>query len=110
MRRRHAINVWPAFADLMTVLAVVGLFSTLALASRTSSQDDVTARLRDLERSRRELEEQWQRETQEQEAREEEWGQERESLNRQIREAARNEKMFQAIQEAQRFIDDISRR
>jgi hypothetical protein len=85
MRRRHLINVWPAFADLMTVLAVVGLFTTLALSRVTAKDRDLASRVRELER-------------------------EREGLRLQVREAARNEKMFQAIQQAQQLIDEISKR
>ncbi len=110
MRRRHLINVWPAFADLMTVLAVVALFTTLALSrSVTSEKDDLATRLRNLEQTRQSLEERIKLLEQERQSRESHWNQEREGLQRQVREAARNEKMFQAIQEAQRFIDDISR-
>lgn len=108
MRHRHPINIWPAFADVMTVLAVVGLFTTLALSSLVSSERSLGRRLLDLERTRRSLEEHVKQLEQERQVLESRWNQEREGLRQQVREAARNEKMFQAIQEAQRFIDQIS--
>lgn len=110
MRSRRSINVWPAFADLMTVLAVCGLFMTLALVrSASSSKEDATARLQEYERHRQELEERLRRQEVERKARESSWRLERENLRQQVREAARNEEMFRAIQEAQKFIDQISR-
>jgi flagellar motor protein MotB len=109
MRRRNSINIWPAFADLMTVLAVVGLFTALTLSrSSAVSEKDLVSRMRDLERTRQDLEKDLEAVKQEHQARETNWNQERKGLQQQVREAARNEKMFQAIQEAQRFIDDIS--
>lgn len=38
MRRRRAIDVWPAFADLMTILSVPGLFLALGLLSVLGDQ------------------------------------------------------------------------
>ncbi|MCB1035279.1 MAG: hypothetical protein KDD47_15735 [Acidobacteria bacterium] len=45
MRRRRQINVWPAFADLMTVLAVVGLITSVGVlaASRSEVESRPTA-------------------------------------------------------------------
>jgi outer membrane protein OmpA-like peptidoglycan-associated protein len=103
MKRRHLINVWPAFADLMTVLAVVGLFTTLALSHTTAKDMDLAARVRELEQQLRDAE-------RDRNTRERAWNKERDGLTRQVREAARNEKMFQAIQQAQQLIDGISRR
>lgn len=103
MKRRHLINVWPAFADLMTVLAVVGLFTTLALSHVTLKDRDLAARVRELEQRLQDME-------RDLDTRERAWNQEREGLTQQVREAARNEKMFQAIQQAQQLIDGISKR
>jgi flagellar motor protein MotB len=109
VRRRSPINVWPAFADLMTVLAVCGLFTALALSqANSSSKEDLLAKLRDSEQRREELEERLRQQKHEQERREDNWANERNKLQKQVREAARNEKMFQAIQEAQRIIDEVS--
>ena len=66
MKRRRMINVWPAFADLMTVLAVVGLFTAAVM---------------------RQL-----------------WIQEMAHLEEKIH----NEEMFEAIQQVQKVIDEIS--
>jgi len=58
MKRRHLINVWPAFADLMTVLAVCGLFTTLAVSQiNSSSKEELLAKIRDSEQRRQLLEE-----------------------------------------------------
>lgn len=103
MKRRHLINVWPAFADLMTVLAVVGLFTTLALSHSTAKDRDLAARVRELEQRLQDAE-------RDRDTREQAWKQEREGLKQKAREAARNEKMFQAIQQAQQLIDGISKR
>lgn len=109
MRRRRPLDVWPAFADLMTVLAIVGLFTTLALARHGKTNEELIAHLEQSERQRKELQDQLDLQKREQEARERRLGEDLQDLQRQVREAARNEKMFQAIQEAQRFIDEISR-
>lgn len=108
MRRRAPINVWPAFADLMTVLAVCGLFTALALSQINSSQSDLLAKMRDLEQKNQALEKQLRDLRQAQQEREEEWARKRKTLEQQVREAATNEKMFKAIQEAQRIIDNVS--
>lgn len=108
MRRRAPLNVWPAFADLMTVLAVCALFTTLALSQINSSQSDLLAKLWELERENQELELQVRDLKQAQQEREEDWARKSKIFERQVREAATNEKMFKAIQEAQRFIDAIS--
>ncbi len=110
MRRHSPLNVWPAFADLMTVLAVCGLFTTLALSQiNSSSKEELLKKIRDTEQHRQNIEDRLRQQEQEQRGREEKWAAERNILQRQVREAARNEKMFQAIQEAQRFVDNISR-
>jgi flagellar motor protein MotB len=109
MKRRHLINVWPAFADLMTVLAVCGLFTTLAVSKiNSSSKEELLAKIRDSEQRRQLLEELLRKREQEQRSQERQWANERDNLQRQVREAARNEKMFRAIQEAQRLIDAVS--
>jgi flagellar motor protein MotB len=109
MRRRNSINVWPAFADLMTVLAVVGLFTTIAISRVAAQKVDLTVRLRQLQQARQEMKEKLKRLDQERKVREQEWNQERAGLQKQTQEAARNQEMFRAIQEVQRFIDEISR-
>lgn len=108
MIRRRSLDVWPAFADLMTVLAVVGIFMTLALNYEGKSKEELLARLRESERRQRELQSQLEREKLTRERHEREWNEARRQLQEQVREAVQNEKMFQAIQEAQRFIDAIS--
>lgn len=108
--RRRSLDVWPAFADLMTVLAIVGIFTTLALNYEGESKEELLARLRESEQQQRELQARLDRERRERELSEQRWSHDRRRLQQQIREAARNEKMFQAIQEAQRFIDAISSR
>lgn len=109
MRRRNSINIWPAFADLMTVLAVVGFFTTIAVSRLVAPKDELIARNRELERGRRKLVEQQRNLEQKLRARERDWADERAHLHEQVQEAARNHEMFQAIQEAQTFIDDISK-
>jgi flagellar motor protein MotB len=108
MRRRAPINVWPAFADLMTVLAVCGLFTALALSQINSSQSDLLAKLRELEQKNQDLEEQLRDLKLAQQKRENDWVNKRKLLEQQVQEAAANEKMFKAIQEAQRLIDEVS--
>lgn len=109
MRRRHAINVWPAFADLMTVLAVVGLFVGLALLSVSPGDaQDVKDQLDDALRRQRTLEAQLKRAQALVETGKQAWTREREALRGEIREAAKNQQMFQAIQAAQEFIDQTS--
>jgi flagellar motor protein MotB len=88
----------------MTVLAVCGLFAALALSQINSSQSDLLTRLRELEQKNRELEV----ELRTQRERETDWSRQRKLLEQQVREAAMNEKMFKAIQEAQRIIDRVS--
>lgn len=108
MRRRRPLDVWPAFADLMTVLAIVGLFTTLALTHHGEDQEKLISQVKNLERQRRELQEKLAHQRREQGVKEEQWNKERQDSQRQIQEAARNERMFKAIQEAQRLIEDIS--
>jgi len=108
MKRRHLINIWPAFADLMTVLAVVGLFTTLALSQASSSKEELLERLQKFEQRRQELEALLREREQEERNQEKRWARERSDLQTQVREAAKNEKMFRAIQEAQRIIDAVS--
>lgn len=80
MRRRRAIEVWPAFADLMTILSVPGLFLAMSVLGMVG--EDFKS-VEDLARQNREL-------RKENEAR------------------ARNEAMFQAIQKVQGIIDGMA--
>ena len=109
MRRRRPLDVWPAFADLMTVRAGVGLFTAVSLGRLMSPSEDLAVRNRELQRRLAELQEQLRKSAQDQQAREAEWARRRRALEGQIREAARNEQMFKAIQSAQSLIDDVSR-
>ena len=74
MRRRRQINVWPAFADLMTVLAVVGLFSAIEMRQSWAEMS-------------------------------ENWARERESYEEKIQ----NEELFDAVQQVQEVINEISK-
>lgn len=108
MRRRSSINVWPAFADLMTVLAVGSLFVALAMSWDSRSGEELLARMRTLEVQNRELKSQLDKHRDFLTTKEAEWKKDREVLQQEVREAARNEQMFKAIQEAQKAIDAIS--
>lgn len=81
IRRRRAIEVWPAFADLMTILCVPGLFLALSLLAVMGEDGiDSVQRLRA----------------------------ENAILNRALHEQARNSAMFKAIQEVQQVIDSLA--
>ncbi|HVT14659.1 MAG TPA: hypothetical protein VHQ90_00570 [Thermoanaerobaculia bacterium] len=94
MRRPRSLNVWPAYADLMTVLTVTALFAAAGLAQHSRPQLKVAQENRQLREQlaarQRQLDE----------------GKEREAALK--AEAVRNENMFRAIQEAQKRIDKIS--
>jgi len=92
----------------MTVLAVVGLFTTLAMSRLTATKEDLIERIRQLESIRQALVEQLEKVERERQANQNAWAQERLGLQQQVQEAARNQEMFRAIQEAQKFIDEIS--
>ncbi len=103
MRRRRALDVWPSYADLMTVLAVIGLLTAAGVLRRDA------AALAAERRSARQL--------MDQEARVQELVRQAADARKaataarsQCREAAINQGMFQAIQEVQRRIDEISTR
>lgn len=108
MRRRRPVHVWPAVADLMTVLAVLGLFSALALIPATQDKTGLLDRVRALQKevSTREAELEECEEALEELS--EQCETQREEYEEQLREAALNEKMFQAVQEVQRIVDEIS--
>ncbi|HVR10334.1 MAG TPA: hypothetical protein VMW75_19960 [Thermoanaerobaculia bacterium] len=117
MRRRRWFDVWPAYADLMTVLAVVGLFTTVALARQASARQEPARRLRELEPRMRQLSADLAARDRELAAlrtelarRTQGYAASLERLRGQVREAARNEQMFHAIQEAQGLVDQISKR
>jgi flagellar motor protein MotB len=102
VRRRRPLDVWPSYADLMTVLAVLGLFIGTGLLRQDRTSVDRQERFirtlaRQNESLRQQLGELAARHLQDQSR-----------LARQAREVARNQGMFKAIQEAQRQIDEIS--
>jgi hypothetical protein len=102
VKRRRPLDVWPSYADLMTVLAVIGLFTGAGLLRQHRTSPDAQVRLvRTLARQNDSL----RRHLAELEARH---SQDLSRLGRQAQEVARNQRMFQAIQEAQRRIDEIS--
>lgn len=108
MRRRRALSVWPAVADLMTVLAVCGLFGAITLLPHAEAKGDLLERIRRLEREAAELTAQL-ADRDETIARQEEDRKRREAeLAEERREAARNQQMFSAIQQAQELVDRIS--
>jgi len=120
MRRRRPINVWPAFADLMTVLAVVGLVTTVGfLAAQQSEGTTPTLEELEAEQAKRqkaellavklasELEKLRHKLAQTREVHkdaQETWANERASLEQEV---INNERMFQATQRAQTIIDRI---
>lgn len=108
MRRRRPVSVWPALADLMTVLAVVGLFLAVSLLPAMEEKGDLIETLAEAQERLQVLEEELASSEEEREEAEERWAEERENLKVQLREAARNEEMFSAIQEAQRLVNEIS--
>lgn len=93
MRRQYTpINVWPAFADLMTVLAVVGLtlaVGVVILWRQDRQTVEATSKQRDELRSQIDKMSK--------------------DLEQQRRELARNRSMFQAIQRVQQIIEEISK-
>lgn len=111
MRSRHRLTVWPAVADLMTVLAVIGLFGCLALLPHAREKSELVQRVRELQERNAELEDREgdlevelaarRQEVEEAERRNRE-------LEKEVREAARNREMFEAIQRAQAVVDRIS--
>jgi hypothetical protein len=111
MRRRRPLDVWPAYADLMTVLAVLGLFAaaaqlrlnqgvaTKAEAPLLVAQRHIATLNDELATMRGELA-----------AGQRLRAQEERRLQSCTQAAARNQQMFSAIQEVQTQIDEISRR
>ena len=91
MRRRRSLEVWPSYADLMTVLAVIGLLIGAGLLRRDRTSPATQESLR---RHVAELENRH--------------SQDLERLTQLARLAAANQKMSQAIAEAQRRIDEIA--
>jgi flagellar motor protein MotB len=101
----------------MTVLAVVGLFTTLALTRQASAHQDLARQLRELEPRMRKLSADLAARDRELAAlrtelarRTQGYAASLERLRDRVREAARNEQMFQAIQQAQALVDQISTR
>lgn len=108
MKRRRQLTVWPAIADLMTVLAVSGLFGSLALLPQAGSKADILQALRKAERTVQELQEALDAARQNLQEQKAAFDREREDLQSEIREAVRNQKMFEAIQRAQQEVNRIS--
>lgn len=120
MRRRRDLTVWPAVADLMTVLAVLGLFSALALIpTGHEERENLEERLRELERENDHLEQknaELLRETEQLSAELADLRAEHEALREQCRQQqeeceakiVRNERMFQAIERVQEIVDELS--
>jgi len=108
MRRRRQLTVWPAIADLMTVLAVSGLFGSLALVPQTRSKTETLERLRGAQRRVQDLQAQLDSVREKLQKQGADFDRERKDLQSQIREAARNQKMFAAIQQAQEEVNRIS--
>jgi flagellar motor protein MotB len=104
VKRRYQLTVWPAVADLMTVLAVSGLFGCLALLPHAQEKGDLVEKLRAVQREKQKLEKDL--EAAEKEAKEQE--QVKEDLEQQVREAAKNQQMSEAIQRAQEVVDQVS--
>lgn len=107
MKRRRAIEVWPAFADLMTILSVPGLFLALGLLAVMGNDLNPIQRVQALEAKNKELEAELQEalEVLQQAAGP---GENAEELRRELRERARNKAMFRAIQEVQLLIDSLA--
>lgn len=99
MRRRSPLNVWPAYADLMTVLAVAGLFAALSFHSGPGARD-LARQLRALSEDNRRLD----RLLAESRRRFEDL---QRRYKQRITESARNERMFRAIQEVQELVDAV---
>lgn len=118
MRRRHQLTVWPAVADLMTVLAVSGLFGCLALLPHAEAKGELVKEAQKAEEKIRDLKEKSkedQQRIQDLEAtltalREaaSRWEEQKQTYEGQLQEAAKNEQMFEAIQRAQSVVDQIS--
>ncbi len=105
MRRRRTIEVWPAFADLMTILAVPGLFLAMSLLG-VVGEDFHSAE--ELARQNRELKEQLADALELVKERLPGTPEDPEALRRELRERARNAAMFRAIQDTQRIIDELA--
>ena len=105
MRRRRAIEIWPAFADLMTILAVPGLFLAMGLVAELggdfSSFEDLKAENLRLQKERDDAL------GLDQESGEDHRG-DSDKIQQALRERARNRAMFLAIQEVQRMIDSLA--
>ena len=105
MKRRRAIEIWPAFADLMTILSVPGLFLAMGLLAVVggdfTSIEDLKAQNEQLQKERDEALDLVQQEGPDAPG-------ERERLREELRERARNRAMFKAIQEVQRMIDSLA--
>jgi flagellar motor protein MotB len=110
MRRRRWLDAWPAFADLMTVLAVVGLLTAAGLSQQAVAQPELARRLREQQARADQLAAQLAARDAEMARRERSYAANLERQRGKCREAANNERMFGAIQTAQRLVDQLSAR
>ncbi len=109
MRRRRSLEVWPAYADLMTVLAVCGLFAAAALfkenkPTATDQDQRLSAAMERIVELQKQLE-----------SAQKALGEQRQANSRDVarlrqcaQDVARNQKMFDAIQVVQRQVDEVS--
>lgn len=107
-RRRRAVTVWPAFTDLMTVLAVVGLFVGVGISHQAEEGQVDRQRLAELEQEVQELETRIHELEAAKVGVENDLAEARRQAALEEREAARNREMFRAIQAAQKIVDQIS--
>ena len=118
MKPRSPFTIWPAVADLMTVLAVSGLFGCLALlpaarskASLVQNEHLAEQRIQELEKELAQVKNQLAKAQSARKQLQAQVARQKEDLDKadtQLREAARNQKMFDAIQRAQDFVNQIS--
>jgi len=108
MRHRRPISVWPALADLMTIMAVVGLFLALSMLPALKDKGELLEQLAAARRRVAGLEGALHDVEQDRQEDRKRWAEERGEYEDKLQEAARNEEMFSAIQEAQRIVDEIS--
>jgi outer membrane protein OmpA-like peptidoglycan-associated protein len=105
MKRRRPIEVWPAFADLMTILSVPGLFFAMSVLG--SVGQDFRS-VEELARQNRELRQQLDEAMKLIREQLPEAPEDPEELRQEIRARARNRAMFLAIQKVQKVIDGIA--
>jgi flagellar motor protein MotB len=107
MRRRRSINVWPAFADLMTVLAVPGLFVAIALLYSPDGDEELRRVIAGLQQQLAELRSENQILGNRVSVAEGETARLEQTNEMIAREAAKNKEMFRAIQSVAELVDVI---